>query len=119
MPLIQNQPVIVVQLFAALNIAQRVNENSSFFFSCFAIRFAAMVDPACFVAIGIAVDHFPAFQAEEERVKGVVRVRCFAAVGFALSNALAHVFDDETALRDLARGEDAVAVNLGIANDDR
>ncbi|KAG1081074.1 hypothetical protein G6F40_015637 [Rhizopus arrhizus] len=76
-----------------------------------------MVDPAGVGAFVAAVDHAAGAEREEEGVEGIVGVGRVAAVGFLGADARAAVFDDARARGDFAGGEDAVAVQLGAADD--
>ncbi|MCY1382451.1 hypothetical protein D9M69_704730 [compost metagenome] len=76
-----------------------------------------MVDPARVVAFVAAVDHAAGAEGEEESMEGIVRIGRMAAVCFLGADARAAVFNDARTGRDLACGEDAIAVQLGAADD--
>ncbi|MNT45605.1 hypothetical protein D3C72_1822010 [compost metagenome] len=76
-----------------------------------------MVDPAGIVALVAAVDHAAGAEREEEGMEGIVGVGRMPPVRFLGADAFAAVLDDARARGNLARGEDAVAVQLGAADD--
>src|SRR5690606_8699747 len=116
---VEHQPVVVEQFFAAGDVAQRrdVDALAVAAFLGFAVGLAGMVDPARVVAVVAAVDHAARTEREEEGVERIVGVGGVAAVGFLGADALAAVFDDARAGGDFARGEHAVAMQLGAAHD--
>jgi hypothetical protein len=75
-----------------------------------------MVDEPRVVTLHAPVDDGAAIDDEQERVV-VVRVVAFVAlVGFLVRDAIPEIFNDTRALRDVTPGEDALAVDLRIAD---
>src|SRR5690606_12264044 len=105
----------VRQLLAALDVADRLDEDAAVLVHRLAVRFARVVDPARVVAAPAAVDHRLVVDGEEE---GVVRldVVVVAAVGLFPTDPFAPVLDQARALGDAARGEHALAVDLRAAD---
>src|SRR3569623_497512 len=88
------------------------------FFPRFAVRLAAMVDPARLVAVDAAVDQLAALQTEKESMERIVRIGTGPLVRLSLRDAFAFVFDDEFAGRNFAGGEYAVSVDGRMTDDD-
>src|SRR5690606_4148390 len=84
-------------------------------FARLAIRLAAMIDPARIVAIVAAIDHLAIFQAEEEGVKRILRIRPGALGGLTRTDTLARIFNQAGFRLDFARGEYPAAMDLGIS----
>ena len=103
--------VIVKEFLARFDVAYRVDENAVVFLDRFAVRVAAMVDPARVVSADLGIDYFAAFEAEIECVR-IVLVIGSAIPGYAL----ARVFDDAGALGDELRGVNAAAVHARLTN---
>src|SRR5690606_20961713 len=105
----------VRQLLAALDVAERLDEDAAVLVHRLAVRVARVVDPAGIVAAPAAVDHRLVINGEEE---GVVRldVVVVAAVGLFPTDPFAPVLDQARALGDAARGEHALAVDLRAAD---
>jgi len=118
MPLADDQAVIVIEFFAAPDVAQCINEDSPVFLSGFAIRRAAMIDPARIIAVGGAVYHPAVFQAKEKRMKRIFRIGAGTLFSLSGGNAFTFVFDYAGAGGDFAGGEYAVAVNGGMSDND-
>jgi hypothetical protein len=55
--LVDDQAVVVVELFAGGDVSQRLDINAPIDLVGFAVRFARVVDPARVVALDVAVDH--------------------------------------------------------------
>ena len=75
-----------------------------------------MVDIARRIGLTTAIDHRLTIDDEQ---KGVVIVRIvigIAIIGFLVRDAFTDVFDDAGSLRNPLGGEDALAMNLGIAD---
>ncbi len=111
---VQGQAVVIVEFFAARDIAQGIDEHAAVFLAGFAVWLAGMVDPAGIVAVAAAVDDLAVFQAEKERMEVVGRLGVFALYGFFPGDVLAFIFDDAGAFGDLTGGEDASAVDTGV-----
>jgi hypothetical protein len=77
-----------------------------------------VVDIARLVAVDTGVDDDVLVDDEEERVVVVRVLVVVAPVGFLVRDALARVFDDARALRNLARGEHAAAVHSRAPHSD-
>jgi hypothetical protein len=93
--LVDDQAVVVVQLLARLDVAQRGDENAAVPLVGVAVGVAAVVDPARRVA-AVCVDHAVFIHMEVERVvgfQGVVRV---AVLRFVPADDLAGVFDQRS-----------------------
>jgi hypothetical protein len=114
-----DQSIIVVELFAALDIAQREDENPSVFFPCLAIRLATMIDPARIIAVASTIDQAAVLQAEKKCMKRVVRIRTFARCRFACCYPLAGVFNYTGIGSNPASRKDTVAMNFRMSNDNR
>ena len=103
--------IVVRQLLARLNGAQRFDEDTLRHRDALAIRIAAVIDVARIVAVGAAVDDGVRIDREQERVAvgGVLAV--IALVGFPMADSIAAVFDDVRAFADSAQREYPIAVN--------
>ena len=74
-----------------------------------------MIDPACRIAVDIAVDDHVIVQAEQKGVLGLARGRLgVIGTGIQPGAMLALVFDDAFALADVDQGEDTIAMDLGV-----
>src|SRR5690606_6825566 len=113
-PLVQYQAIVVIQLLAALDIAQGLDEHAmvvSFF--GFAVGLARVVDPLGFVATHAAVDHLAVTQRKEKRVKRIIGIDRMTPISFFCADDFTDVFEDNRASRYVARGIDACAVDTG------
>src|SRR5215217_6860626 len=107
------QRVIVKEFLAGFDISHCVNKDAVVLLYGFAIRIAAMVNPASFVSADAGVNDLTVSEPENECVWIVLVVgRVFP------SYALAGVFDNASAFRNEPRGVNAATVHTGFANFD-
>jgi hypothetical protein len=97
--------VIVDELFARLNLANRLDEDASPLDRPFAVRVARVIDEARFVAAEGAVDHDRAVHGKQKRVMPLLRVVVIARVGDGVRDTLAEILDQSLALHDAANRE--------------
>ena len=108
--------VVVAQLLARSDRAQRLDVDAVLVVHRFAVGCAAVVDPACAVAAATGVDHHAVVEREQEGMRAVVLG--VAPVHLCLGEAFAGVFDQTRALGDARNGEHALAVDAGTAHDE-
>jgi hypothetical protein len=111
-----HQPVIVKKLLATNEVTQCVNVDAPLFLLRFAIWLACVVDPARIIALIAAINQLSAFQAEEKRVVGTLRIQPKTFFSLRFSNAFASIFNDPSASRNFASGEHAIAMNGRVAH---
>src|SRR6185437_12317573 len=105
--------VIVGQLLARLNGANRFDENALAAHAAFAVRIAAVVDVARLIAVHARVDDDPRVHREQEGVV-VVRVLVLVArIRLRVAQAVGEIPDGGRALADAAGGEHAGSVDAG------
>src|SRR5690606_38326850 len=122
---VEHDAVVVGQLLARADVAQGDDEDlvllraplRVFLDLGLAVRIAAVVDPARDVAADVRVDHVMVVEREQEGVAVFVLVAVFL-VDLVVGTQLAAVLDDALALPDRRDGEDAVAVDRGLAGFD-
>src|ERR1700694_1893844 len=111
--------VIVAELLARFDGADRVGVHALVLDQRFAVRLAGVIHEARLVAIDAGVDHGVRVDDEQE---GVVVARILAVVTtirFRMRDALAPVLDDACAARDAPRGKHTQAVQARIAHLDQ
>ena len=115
--LVDDQAIVVEQLFACLQLAQRLDEDSALGLVGHTVGHAGVVDPACCVAAHPGVDDVAAIvQAEVKGVVGVGGVMRVAAQGLGPVDDLALVFDDAFAFGDGLQREDTLAMHATFAH---
>jgi hypothetical protein len=115
--LVDDQAVVVEQLFAGLEIAQGLDEDTALFFVGLAVGLAGVVDPARGIAADLGVDDVAAVvQAEVEGVVGVGGVVRMAAQRLGPGDDLAGVFDDAFARGDGLERKHALAMHAALAH---
>src|SRR3546814_4817889 len=124
MRLVEDDPVVVGELLDGADGALGLDEDLGrprlvlvLLQHRLAIGVAAEVDPAGAVAAMVGVDHPVVVEGEQE---GVAALDVAADIGINLlvRPALALVFDDALALADRLQGENAIAVDTGLAGGD-
>lgn len=111
--LVNDQAVVVVELFAGVDVAQCLDEDSVIVFIGFTVRLAAVVDPARGIAAVLGIDHMLFI---DMKVKGVVRV-CrvvgMAPQRFFPADDLADVLNQRLAFSQVLHGKHALAMHAG------
>src|SRR6185369_8228834 len=114
---IDDQTVVVVELLARLDVAQRLDEDAAVVgLVGLAVGSARVVDPLRRVAAGAAVDDVLVVDVEEERVVGIVGVFRMTALRLFPGDDVAGVLDDRLAGGNRREGEHALAVDAGAAH---
>ena len=113
--LINRQAVVVVELFARLDISQRFNINAVIDRIAFAVGLARVVDPFSRVALYMAINDAEVVDMKKEGVIGLLGVVWVAIQRFVPTNQLAFVFDDAFAFFDWFYGKNAASVNARLA----
>src|SRR6185312_2038545 len=113
--LVDDQAVVVVQLLARANIAQRLDEDAPALFVGFAVRVARVVDPARGVAAHLGVDHVLFVDVEKKRMVRILGIVRMPRLRGLPGHDLAHILDKGFALGDILHGENALAVNARAA----
>src|SRR5690606_8862352 len=121
----QGDAVVVKQLLAGFDVGDRLDEHLveaaviavMLDQQRFAVRLAAVVDPARDPALHVAVNDVLVVEGKKERVPGR-SITGVAGVDLGVGAAGAGVFDDALALGDGRHGEDAIAVDGGVTGDD-
>src|SRR5580704_5224649 len=108
--------VVVGELLAGGDVAQRLDEHAALLDHGLAVRVAAMIDEARLVAIDAGVDDRAPVDDEEERMVVVLVLVVVAPVGLGVRHALAKVLDHACALLDALGGEHAQAVQRRVAH---
>lgn len=108
---IANEPVVIGQLFAFADCADRIDVDPAMFDRDLTISVARVVDETREAAAHASVDHQVLVDLEEEGVTVVVRAILVATVRLGLRDALAGVLDDSRAFRDGATREHPGAVD--------
>jgi hypothetical protein len=114
--LVDDQAVVVVELFAGLDVAQALDEDPALFLVGLAVGVAAVVDPARRVAADGGVDHPAVVDVEVEGMVRVFRVPGMAPLGFLPGDDFADVFDQLLALGDVLQGKHPFAVDARLAD---
>ncbi|MNI75234.1 hypothetical protein D3C73_1313680 [compost metagenome] len=122
MALGQGDAVVVRQLFASLDIAQRLDEDlvaaavTVFVFldHRLAVRVAAVVDPARVVALVVGIDHPVIVEGEQEGM-AAFHIATVIGIDIAVAAQQALVLDHALALLDRGHGKHTVAVDGGLA----
>src|SRR5690606_32373340 len=122
--LVQDDPVVVGQFLARLDRPDRLDEDLRFLRVVLvllqyrlAVRVAAGIDPAGAVAAVVGVDDVLVVQGEQEGV-AALDVPALLVVHLLVGPALALVLDDALAPGDGEQGENAVAMDPGLAGGD-
>src|SRR5687768_3147738 len=108
-------PIVVHQLFAGRDGANRLDVDPLPLVDRLAVGSAAVIDEPRVVAIDRGVDHRPLVDAEEERVMPAHSRVVVTAVGLVGRDALAGVLDDSGAFANLARRERPASLDLRLA----
>ena len=108
--------VVVRELFAGLDVANRLDPDASVVDHRIAVRPARVVDEAGLVAIHGGVDDDVVVNREEVSVMHLAWNVGIACVGLGGCQALPAVFDQARAATDAPRGERAAAMNRRVAN---
>ena len=119
MALVEDVGVVVRQLFARLDVANRLDPDTAVVDHRVAVRVARVVDEPCLVAADGGVDYHVVVDREKERVVPFSLDVGIARVGLGRSETLAGVFDETYTRRDAAGGECAQALNRRPANLER
>ena len=114
--LVDDQAVVVVELFAGLDVAQALDEHPAVLLVGFAVRVARMVDPARGIAAVGGVDHAVFIDVEVEGMVRVFRIPGMAPLRLLPRDDLAHIFDERLALGNVLQREDALAVHARLAD---
>lgn len=109
--LIENQVVVIGQLFARPDAAGRLDENPAFLIDRLAIRRARMVKPAHRTAATGRVDHRLVIDCEQHGVGGILLLLAVALIGLFVADALAGILDQAAALGNIREREYAAPVN--------
>src|SRR5688572_13707463 len=117
--LFQDEPVVVGQLLARLDVAQRLDEDAALFDHRLAVRLARVVDEAGDIAAAGRIDDGARADAEQEGVLRLIFVERVAAIGLRVRDAFTDVFNDALALRDGLGRDDAAAVDTRVHNLER
>ena len=115
---IDDQAIVVIEFFTALDIPQGVDIDTFFLFARFAVGFACVIDPARIAAVHAAIYHLAVFEAEEKRVVRIFRVGAMAFGRLFFRDALALIFDHEGIGWNIARRKNAAAVDRRIPDDE-
>src|SRR5437867_4122888 len=109
--LVDDEAVVVEQLLARLQRAQRLDEDAAVRLVGFAVGPAGVVDPARRIAAHLGIDHTAVIDVEVERVVRVLRVVRMAAQRLGPGDDLALVLDDGFAASDRLHGQHALAMD--------
>src|SRR5512138_1959164 len=104
--------VVVRQLFAGRDVANGLDVDMLSLVDRLAIRRAAVVDEARFVAADGGIDHGVAVDAEQEGVVTAHAAVVVSAVGLVMRDALARILDDARAALDRPEREGAAPLNF-------
>lgn len=104
--LINDEAVVVVQLFARGDIAQGLDKNSSTHFIGFTVGVTRVVDPLCRVALVQTVNDACFVNVEIKGMVGVLRVMGMAVLGFLPCDDFPAVLDNGFAFSDILDGKD-------------
>src|SRR5690606_21315990 len=122
--LVQDDPVVVGQFLARLDRADRLDEDLRLFRMVLvllqhrlAVRVATGIEPAGAVAAMVGVDDVFVVEGEQEGV-AALDVPALLVVHLLVGPALALVLDDALAPGDGEQGENAVAMDPGLAGGD-
>src|SRR5947208_2294643 len=111
--------VVVGELLARLDGADRIDEHPSGLDHRFAVRLAGMIHETRLVAVDPGVDHGVRVDGEEESVVVARPFVVVAAIRLWVRYTLAAVLDDAPAARDARRREHPQAVQRRLAHLDR
>jgi hypothetical protein len=114
--LFEDERVVVIEFFTALNVAQRIDKHATGIFQCFAIRFTCVIDPACIVTMGAAVNHSPVRQTKQKSVVDWSAVDSCAPERLLPAEPLALVFNNAFADENPAPREHPLAVDVRAAD---
>lgn len=117
--LLENVCVVVRELFARLDVANRLDPDAAVVDHRIAVRVARVVDEPRLVAADRRVDHHVVVDREEEGVVPLTFYVGIACVGFGGREAFAGVFDETRARGYRARGECAESLDRRLANLER
>src|SRR5690606_16378234 len=123
--LVEGDAVVVGQLLARLDAADRLDEHAILaavlavvlFQHRLAVGRATVVDPARDAAFVVGVDHVLVVEGEQERVSRV-GIAGVAGIDLGVGPAAPLVLDDPITLADGLDGEHAIAVDGGATGDD-
>ena len=90
--LVNDQAIVVIELFPGLDVAQGLDVDAVIFFIGLAIRVAAVIDPPRRVAAVQSVNHLVFVHMEVEGVIGVGGVVWVAVLRFIPADDLTHIF---------------------------
>src|SRR6185437_8693746 len=118
-PLFEQVRVVVRQLLARRDVANRLGPDPAVLDHGVAIRVARVIDEPCVVAVDRGVDHYVVVDREEERVMAFARHVGIARVGFSRCEPFAGVLDEARALWNAARREGAQSLHRRRPNLER
>lgn len=96
--------------------ANRLDEYSLSHIDGLAIRIAAMIHEARFIAVDAGIDHCLGVHGEQEGVAILGLLVLVAVIGALVAHPLAEIFDDICALADSPQRKYAVAMDARVAN---
>ena len=111
--LVNDQAVVVIELFTRLDVAQRFDVDAVILFIGLAVGVAAVIDPARGVAAMQGVNHLVFVHMEVKGMVGVGGVVRVPILRLIPADDLAHVFKQGLAFGNVLQGENAFAVNAG------
>jgi hypothetical protein len=109
------QRIVVTELVAGLDVADRIDEYAAAFDHALAIRRTAVIDEARLVAVDARIDDRAVARDEQEGVPVVIALEFVATIRLGVRHPFAEVLDDARALADRARRIDPAPVNARIA----
>src|SRR5688572_20440243 len=107
--------VVVRQLLAGSDAANRLDVDALSLVYRFAVRRTAVIDEARLVAVDRRVDHGLAVDGKQKGVVTAHAAVIVACVRFLRRDALTDVLDDACTLSDRANGESTAALDAGLA----
>jgi len=114
--LVNDQAVVVIELFTGLDVAQGLDVNAIVFFIGLTVGVAAVVDPTRGVAAMQGVNHFVFVHMEVEGVIGIGRVVGVAVLRFVPADDFTNILKQGLAFGNVLQGKDTFAVDARAAN---
>jgi hypothetical protein len=111
--LINDEAIVVVQLFARGNIAQGFDKDTPTYFIGLTIGVTGVVDPLCRVALVQAVNDTRFVDMKIKGMVGVLWVMGMAVLGFLPSDDFPAVLDNGFAFSEILDGKDTSTMDPG------
>jgi len=115
-PAIDDQTVIVKELFTDFDVTQGLKKNAHAILFGFQIGFAGVIDPFGGIAILFGIDDVPVVQVEIEGVVGLAGIMGVESLRLPPCNDFTLILQHSIAGLDGTDGVDALAVDTGHAH---